>query len=123
MTAALSDVGIRGMTISDVRGAGVQGGERVGRRAGKRLRQHFVTVLIGHTATKRRHDPPSSYIGSRERYGGTEYGSAKNFLVEKTKLEVVVARWAVCPRGCWHQGAVVPTKSCPCRVQECPQTT
>ncbi|KAK2076936.1 hypothetical protein QBZ16_005164 [Prototheca wickerhamii] len=58
VTAALSEVGIRGMTISDVRGAGVQG-------------------------------------GSRERYGGTEYGSAKNFLVEKTKLEVVVARTQV----------------------------
>ncbi|GAB4813918.1 hypothetical protein N2152v2_000964 [Parachlorella kessleri] len=47
--------GIRGMTVTDVRGAGVQG-------------------------------------GMRERYAGTEFGSAENFLVAKTKLDIVVMR-------------------------------
>ena len=53
VTAALSDVGIRGMTISDVRGAGVQGGERVGRVCWKAfVRQHLNAVSIGRTANK-----------------------------------------------------------------------
>ncbi len=30
--------------------------------------------------------------GMRERYGGTEFGSADNFLVAKTKLDIVVMR-------------------------------
>lgn len=51
----LNEAGIRGMTVSDVRGAGVQGGKR-------------------------------------ERFKGTEFGGENNFLVEKTKLEIVCAR-------------------------------
>lgn len=51
--------GIRGMTVSDVKGAGVQG-------------------------------------GSKERYGGTEFGgSTDQFLVDKTRLDVVAARGQV----------------------------
>eukprot|EP00887_Chlorella_sp_A99_P004080 scaffold23.g4080.t1 len=56
----LNDNGIRGMTVVQVRGAGIQGGRR-------------------------------------ERYGGTEYGAGTaSFLVEKVKLDIVVARcvWA-----------------------------
>lgn len=51
----LSSRGVKGMTISDVRGAGVQG-------------------------------------GFRERYAGTEFGSAEHFLVDKTRIEVVTRR-------------------------------
>lgn len=43
------------MTVTDVRGAGVQGGKR-------------------------------------ERFKGTEYGGQENFLVEKSKLEIVVSK-------------------------------
>lgn len=51
----LSESGIKGMTVSDVSGAGVQGGKR-------------------------------------ERFKGTEFGSEQNFLVEKSRLDIVVAR-------------------------------
>lgn len=51
----LTSNGIKGMTVTDVRGAGVQGGKR-------------------------------------ERYGGTEFGSSENFLVDKCKLDIVVMR-------------------------------
>jgi nitrogen regulatory protein PII len=46
------------MTVSDVRGAGVQGGKR-------------------------------------ERFKGTEFGGEDNFLVDKTRLDIVVARGQV----------------------------
>ncbi|KAI7838893.1 hypothetical protein COHA_007358 [Chlorella ohadii] len=59
VTEQLNAAGIRGMTVSDVKGAGEQGGRK-------------------------------------ERYLGTEFGGdAKNFLVEKTRLDVVVARGQV----------------------------
>jgi nitrogen regulatory protein PII len=51
----LNHAGIRGMTASDVRGAGIQGGRR-------------------------------------ERFRGTEFGNEANFLVDKTRLDVVVSR-------------------------------
>jgi nitrogen regulatory protein PII len=51
----LSAAGIKGLTVSDVSGAGVQGGKR-------------------------------------ERFKGTEFGSEQNFLVEKTRLDIVIAR-------------------------------
>ncbi|KAL4439703.1 hypothetical protein ABPG75_002704 [Micractinium tetrahymenae] len=55
----LNASGIRGMTVEDVRGAGVQGGRK-------------------------------------ERYAGTEFGdSSDNFLVDKTRLDVVIARGQV----------------------------
>lgn len=51
--------GIRGMTVQDVRGAGMQGGRK-------------------------------------ERYGGTEFGGSSDaFLVDKTRLDVVIARGQV----------------------------
>jgi hypothetical protein len=38
--------------------------------------------------------PTPPHAGRKERYGGTEFGgSADQFLVEKTKLDVVIARW------------------------------
>ena len=55
VVSGLNSVGIRGMTVSDVRGAGVQGGKR-------------------------------------ERFKGTEFGDENNFLVDKTRLDIVVAR-------------------------------
>lgn len=59
VTEQLNAAGIRGMTVSDVKGAGEQGGRK-------------------------------------ERYMGTEYGGdAKQFLVDKTRLDVVVARGQV----------------------------
>lgn len=55
VVAALNANGIRGMTVCDVRGAGVQGGRR-------------------------------------ERYAGTEFGTKQHYLVEKSKIDIVVAR-------------------------------
>jgi len=55
---AARGAGIKGMTVSDVRGAGVQGGKR-------------------------------------ERFKGTEFGGEDNFLVDKTRLDIVVARGQV----------------------------
>ncbi|KAL4853204.1 Nitrogen regulatory protein P-II [Chlorella vulgaris] len=55
----LNASGIRGMTVSDVKGAGVQGGRR-------------------------------------ERYGGTEFGgSSDRYLVDKTRMDIVIARGQV----------------------------
>ena len=51
----LSRGGIKGMTVSEVKGAGVQGGKR-------------------------------------ERFAGTEFGSDTNFLVDKTRLDIVISR-------------------------------
>jgi len=51
----LNSAGIRGMTVSDVVGAGVQG-------------------------------------GSRERFRGTEFGDVGNLLVDKSRIDIVVAR-------------------------------
>jgi nitrogen regulatory protein PII len=56
----LSSRGIKGMTVSEVRGAGVQG-------------------------------------GIRERFKGTEFGGESNFLVDKARLDIVVARGQVDP--------------------------
>ena len=58
MVTELSGIGIKGMTVSHVMGAGVQGGKR-------------------------------------ERFRGTEFGSDTNFLVEKTRVDIVVARGQV----------------------------
>ena len=52
---SLSKSGIKGMTVSSVQGAGVQGGKR-------------------------------------ERFAGTEFGSDDRFLVDKTRLDVVIVR-------------------------------
>jgi len=53
--AQLSNAGVRGMTVAQVKGAGVQGGKR-------------------------------------ERFAGTEFGSETNFLVDKTRLDIVISR-------------------------------
>jgi len=55
LVQVLNAAGIRGMTVSDVQGAGVQG-------------------------------------GSRERFKGTEFGDDLNFLVEKSRIDIVVCR-------------------------------
>lgn len=55
VVGSLSKSGIKGMTVSSVQGAGVQGGKR-------------------------------------ERFAGTEFGSDDRFLVDKTRLDVVIVR-------------------------------
>lgn len=55
LVEVLNSAGIRGMTVSDVLGAGVQG-------------------------------------GSRERFRGTEFGGVGNLLVDKSRIDIVVAR-------------------------------
>jgi nitrogen regulatory protein PII len=55
VVAELSRTGVKGMTVSEVRGAGVQGGKI-------------------------------------ERFAGTEFGNETNFLVDKSRLDIVIAR-------------------------------
>ncbi len=85
MIDALSKGGIRGLTVTEVKGVGMQGGERAARKM-------MTSCTLISTSLNRYSSflAPSLSAGNRERYGGTEFSVTEP--LDKMKIDVVVIK-------------------------------